>query len=179
VATAVLLHPHPDMGGNQHNNVISALYAALSAAGITPHRFDFVSSDPQAACDQAIAAVEAADSPVYLVGYSFGGAVAASLDHPSIAAWCLIAPALTIMTPVVGPDARGKFVLGAENDAWLGPDVLCESTEDWVSTSYAVLPAADHFFAGRAADDAAALIVRYIEAEQASARQRVGHDKPQ
>jgi alpha/beta superfamily hydrolase len=168
MASAVLLHPHPDMGGNQHNSVISALYDALAAAGITPHRFDFASSDPEAARAQAVAAIESAESPVYLVGYSFGGAVAASVDHAAIAAWCLIAPALTIIAPTIGADLRGKYLLSAENDAWFGPDVLRAATASWTNTSQAVIRGTDHFFAGRAADDAAALVVRYIEAAEAA-----------
>ena len=40
-AYAVLLHPHPDMGGDRHNNVVSALYEALPPEGVTALRFDF------------------------------------------------------------------------------------------------------------------------------------------
>ena len=43
------------MGGNQHNNVVTALYEALGATGVTPHRFDFASSDPDMARAQTVA----------------------------------------------------------------------------------------------------------------------------
>ena len=166
MASAVLLHPHPDMGGDQHNNVVVALDQALGAAGITPHRFDFASSDPETARAQTLAAITAADAPVYLVGYSFGGAIAATLDHPSIAAWCLIAPALSMIAPTIGADPRGKLVLAAQDDAWFGPDVLQASTDGWIGLSHALLPGADHFFAGSAASSAAELVVAYIEAAE-------------
>ena len=41
---AVLLHPHPDMGGDRHNHVIGALYLGLPRAGFGAACFDFSSS---------------------------------------------------------------------------------------------------------------------------------------
>lgn len=164
MTSAVLLHPHPDMGGDRFNNVVTALYEALGAAGITPHRFDFASSDPDTARAQTLAAIDAAAAPVFLVGYSFGGGIAAAVAHPSIAGWCLIAPALTMVTTTIGADPRPKFVLAAQDDAWFGPDVLRAATDGWRNASHAVLPGADHFFLGRAADQAADLVVSSIEA---------------
>ncbi len=46
----VLLHPHPDYGGNQYNNVIASLFASLEDAS----RFDFVSSDLDQAINQVL-----------------------------------------------------------------------------------------------------------------------------
>ena len=51
----VLLHPHPDLGGNQHNNVIAVLFDALEDAV----RFDFVSSDLDVAAGQVVAELTA------------------------------------------------------------------------------------------------------------------------
>lgn len=162
MASAVLLHPHPDMGGDRFNNVITALYEALGAAGVTPHRFDFASSDPDTARDQTIAVIDAAEAPVVLVGYSFGGGIAATVAHPSIAGWCLLAPALTLVAPTIAADPRPKLVLAAQDDAWFGPDVLQAATAGWRTTSQVVLAGADHFFLDRAADQAAELVVRYV-----------------
>jgi alpha/beta superfamily hydrolase len=146
MASAVLLHPHPDQGGNQDNNVVAALYEALGAAGVTPHRF-------------TVAAIDAAEAPVFLVGYSFGGGIAATMAHPALAGWCLLAPALTLIAPTIGADPRPKFVLGAQDDAWFGPDVLRAATDGWLDVTHAVLPGADHFFTGHAADQAADLVL--------------------
>lgn len=164
MASAVLLHPHPDMGGNQHNNVVTALYEALGATGVTPHRFDFASSDPDMARAQTVAAIDAAEAPVFLVGYSFGGGIAATITHSSIAGWCLLAPALAMFPATIGSDPRPKFVLAAQDDAWFGPDALQGATDGWREVSRAVLPGADHFFLGPAADQAAKLVVGYIAA---------------
>jgi hypothetical protein len=51
----VLLHPHPDRGGNQHNSVVGSLFAALEDAT----RFDFVSGDLGVATGQVIAELDA------------------------------------------------------------------------------------------------------------------------
>jgi alpha/beta superfamily hydrolase len=74
----VLLHPHPDLGGDQHNNVVSALYATLDDAV----RFDFASSDLSVATGQVLEQLDA--GPAWLVGYSFGGGVAALVDDPRV-----------------------------------------------------------------------------------------------
>jgi alpha/beta superfamily hydrolase len=160
---AVLLHPHPDMGGNQHNNVVSALYERLQPGPIGPIRFDFASSDLDAAGEQTAGVIEAAGQPVWLIGYSFGGAVAARIVHPAVLGWCLIAPALTLAASAIGSDPRPKHVIAAERDAWFGPDRLAAATADWRDASSETLAGADHFFAGRAAELAADLAARWIE----------------
>src|SRR5579862_4972548 len=103
----VLLHPHPDLGGNQHNNVIAALFAAIEGAV----RFDFVSGDLEAARSQVLAQLEG--GPAWLVGYSFGGGVAALVEDPRVLGLFLIAPALTMVEPVIGHEPRPKHVLAA------------------------------------------------------------------
>jgi alpha/beta superfamily hydrolase len=40
-AAAIICHPHPQYGGDRHNNVLQALFDALPAAGIAALRFDF------------------------------------------------------------------------------------------------------------------------------------------
>lgn len=145
----LLLHPHPDMGGNQHNNVVSALFAALDGAV----RFDFSSSDLGVATGQVLEHLE--DGPAWLVGYSFGGGVAALVDDPRVLGWCLVAPALAMVEPVIGADERPTHVLAAERDAFFPPASLRESTADWVATTHDTVPGADHFLVGHEGDVAA------------------------
>src|SRR5690349_1286389 len=115
---SLLLHPHPDMGGNQHNNVIAALFAALDGAT----RFDFASSDPTVATGQVLEHLEA--GPAWLVGYSFGGGIASLVDDPRVLGWFLIAPALPMFAPVIGPDPRPKHILAAGRDLFFPPASL-------------------------------------------------------
>ncbi len=138
----VLLHPHPGMGGNQHNSVISALYAALE----DPVRFDFVSSDADVAKGQVLEHL--ADGPAWLVGYSFGGGIASLVDDPRVLGWVLIAPALPMVHPVIGPDPRAKYVLSAAEDQFFAPETLHVATADWEAVTHNVLPGSDHFFRG-------------------------------
>lgn len=142
----VLLHPHPDRGGNQYNNVIAALFAALADAV----RFDFASSDMEMATSQVLAQLDA--GPAWLVGYSFGGGVAAVVDDPRVLGWCLIAPALAIVEPVIGPDERPKYVLAAGRDQFFSPAALAEATASWTNATHGTVDGADHFFAGHEAE---------------------------
>jgi alpha/beta superfamily hydrolase len=145
----VLLHPHPDLGGNQHNNVIAALFEALEDAV----RFDFVSSDPEVAAGQVVAELDR--GPAWLVGYSFGGGVAALVDVPQVLGWYLIAPALAMVDAVIAFDHRPKHVLAAENDAFFSPAALREQTAGWTATTHDVVSGADHFLVGHETDVAA------------------------
>ncbi len=132
----VLLHPQPDFGGNQYNNVIAALFAALDDAA----RFDFISSDPAVAAGQVLAQLNL--GPAWLVGYSFGGAVASLVDDPRVLGWCLIAPALAIVEPVIGPDDRPKHILAAEQDTFFSPASLQDATAAWTATTHDVVAGA-------------------------------------
>ena len=145
----LLLHPHPDRGGNQHNNVIAALFASLDGAS----RFDFVSSDLPAATGQVREHLEA--GPAWLVGYSFGGGVASLVDDPRVLGWCLIAPALAMVEPVIGPDPRPKHVLAAEHDRFFSPASLRGHTAAGPATTHDIVAGADHFFVGHERDVAA------------------------
>ena len=149
-ASAVLLHPHPDMGGDRYNNVVSALFDALPPAGITALRFDFTSSDLDTAAAETREALDLVEEqPRFLVAYSFGGGIAATVDDPRVAGWFLIAPALTMVEPVIGGDERPKGIAAAEHDRFFSPARLEAATSDWDATEHSVVTGADHMFVGR------------------------------
>ena len=142
----LLLHPHPDLGGDQHNNVIATLASGLEGAV----RFDFASSDLAVATGQVREHLES--GPACLVGYSFGGGVASLVDDPGVLGWLLIAPALAAVDPVIGPDPRPKHVLAAERDRFFTPASLVQATADWAATTHDVVAGADHFLVGHERD---------------------------
>jgi alpha/beta superfamily hydrolase len=142
----ILLHPHPDLAGNQHNSVIAALFAALEDAV----RFDFASADPEVATRQVVAQLE--NGSAWLVGYSFGGGIASLVDDPRVLGWCLVAPALAMTEPLIGPDKRPKHVLAAEEDQFFSPAMLQAATADWRETTHDVVAGADHFLRGHETD---------------------------
>jgi alpha/beta superfamily hydrolase len=177
---AVLLHPYFAYGGDQHNRVISAIYDRLLATSVVPHRFDFSSVEESAARKEAVAQVEACDGPVLLIGYSFGGAVAATVTHPAVEGWALIAPALVVpqfvspasplrppAPPPVATDSRPKLVVTAERDAWFGADVIDPLVAGWVACEQQTVPSADHFFAATT-DDVADRAVAWVVAHAPS-----------
>ena len=105
--TVVLCHPHPQYGGTMRSIVVSALFGALPAAGYGCLRFNFRGvegsggehgageaepTDVRAAIDTAtgfrIAGVLA------VVGWSFGGDMALSIDVSRVDGWVGIAPPL-------------------------------------------------------------------------------------
>ena len=88
-AVAVIAHPHPLFGGTMDNKVVTTLAKAFTDAGIGAFRFNFrgVGSTEgkhdggAGETDDMVAVIEHARAqmsnlPLYLAGFSFGGAVA-------------------------------------------------------------------------------------------------------
>ncbi len=86
-ATAVIAHPHPLFGGTMDNKVVTTIARAFTDAGITAHRFNFrgvgasggAHDEGRGEADDLVQVVQAtcdAGLPLYLAGFSFGGAVA-------------------------------------------------------------------------------------------------------
>ncbi|HUP30794.1 MAG TPA: alpha/beta family hydrolase [Usitatibacter sp.] len=86
---AVIAHPHPLFGGTMDNKVVTTLAKAFFDAGIAAYRFNFrgvggtegVHDEGRGEADDLLRVVqharsEAAELPLYLAGFSFGGAVA-------------------------------------------------------------------------------------------------------
>ena len=137
-ASAVLLHPHPDMGGDRFNNVVSALFDALPAAGVTAVRFDFSSSNVDTAVAETVEMLDALPvEPRLVIGYSFGGGIAARVADARIGGRCLIAPPPSKEPRPVGVK---PFVIAAEHDQFFELDDVQPD---------AVVTGADHFFVGR------------------------------
>ena len=143
-----MLHPHPDMDGDRFNNVVSALYSALPGAGVTAARFDFSSSNVETATAETLEVLDAlSPDPRLVIGYSFGGGVAAGLSDERIADRCLIAPALS----KDGSRPRA-FVIAAEHDQFFAVDDLRPD---------AIVTGADHFFVGRT-DEVVRLVLDWL-----------------
>ncbi len=148
--TAVLLHPHPDMGGDRFNHVVDALYHGLPKSGTRAVRFDFSSSDLSAATAEAESVVDrCGEGAVLLVGYSFGAAIALRVTAPRVTAWALVAPYLSGDTGAAAGDLRPKLLLVPERDQWSPPARVQALAEGWPSTTIRTLPGADHFLVGQ------------------------------
>jgi alpha/beta superfamily hydrolase len=164
--TGVLLcHPHPEFGGTMRSIVISALFDALPALGSSCLRFNFRGvegsagmhgggadepADVRAALDVLAGELHPA-VPIVVVGWSFGGDMALSVDDARIAGWVGIAPPLRYSAALdgVARDPRPKLLVLAQHDEFRTPDEIERATTDWVNTRRTVVAGASHFFVGR------------------------------
>jgi alpha/beta superfamily hydrolase len=152
-AAVLVLHPHPEMGGDRFHPVVDAVFLDAAAAGWAACRFDFSSGRVAVSVEEARWALDLLpDAPVTVVGYSYGAAVAAALVDPRIAAWVLVAPPFGAHVPAAGlpagGDARSKLVLVPEHDQWCPPAIAAAETVSWTATEVETVPMADHFLAG-------------------------------
>lgn len=150
-AVAILLHPHPDFGGNRFHPLISSLFLRLPEIGVSAIRFDFSSSDMATARDEAIAAIDRGSEgwpgvPVILAGYSFGAGIAAGVGDTRITAWYLVAPQVAMLKgAAIGGDPRPKAVVVPEHDQFSPPDAVAAELSTWASATLSTAPGVDHF----------------------------------
>ena len=112
VAVAVIAHPHPLYGGTMDNKVVTTLERAFRELGAATFRFNFrgvgrtagMHDEGRGEADDMLRVVEHArssvpDLPLWLAGFSFGGAVAtrASL-RVDFAMLVLVAPGFRRLT---------------------------------------------------------------------------------
>jgi len=166
VATAVLCHPHPLQQGTMTNKVVTTVARAFARLGADAVRFNFRGVGASAGVhdggigerDDALAVVDWCRSrwpgrPLYLGGFSFGAAVAAS-----IAARVAPRGLVTVAPPVdrlretfVAPRCPWLLIQGEADDVVPAKPVL-----DWCATLAAppkvvLLPGVGHYFHGRLA----------------------------
>jgi uncharacterized protein len=149
----VVLHPHPDYGGDRFNPVVQALFDAVLAEGWAAVRFDFSTSDIGRATAEATEALARLPEqlPVVAAGYSFGAGVATQLVDPRIDRWVLVAPPLGLLgieTGAIATDSRPKLVLSPTHDQFCPPATATQATADWAATTVEPVEGEDHFLAG-------------------------------
>ncbi len=165
VATAVVLHPHPQHGGTMHNKVAHTLARAFVRSGYAALRFNFRGTEDSEGeyddgigeLDDALAAIDwmRARFPgqaMWLAGFSFGAAIgirAAVESRPD----GLISVAPAVYRFADGLDSQPVcpwlIVQGDEDEL-----VEIDETTEWVDSldpgpEFLVVPGAEHFFHGR------------------------------
>lgn len=165
-AVAVICHPHPLHGGTMQNKVVSTLMRAARDLGGSTVRFNFRGvgqsagehgggigevQDCQAIIDWA--AREFAGLPLWLMGFSFGGYVAAAAareqqDWPQ--ALILVAPSVERMPfadllPLPGP----ATVMMGEDDEVVAPESVFELLEGQPGVTMVRFAETSHFFHGK------------------------------
>lgn len=169
VAIAIVAHPHPLFGGTMDNKVVTTLARTLFAAGAAVYRFNFrgvgasegVHDEARGECDDLLRVIAHAtsahpDTPLWLAGFSFGGAVtlAASVRFAKIfpelklSEMVLVAPSLTRLHDqsilAVAPPESTLIVHGE-----LDETVPLIESFAWArkhNLPVTVVPGAEHFF---------------------------------
>lgn len=164
-AVAVVAHPHPLFGGTMDNKVATTLARAFAESGAATFRFNFrgvgksegTHDEGRGETDDLITVFTHAMAatpglPLWLAGFSFGGAVclAASERLPALSHLVLVAPAFSRLThwphaSLGGKTPESTLVIHGELDETVP---LAESFA-WArlrNVPVLVIPGADHFF---------------------------------
>ena len=178
-AAAVLLHPHPQHGGNMRSIVPGTLFSALPGEGVAVLRFNFRGvegsdgsydegvgerADVVAAIDALAPITEGL--PLVLAGWSFGADTSLAVGDDRVAGWCAVAAPLRVVKledMVAGADPRPKLLIVPEHDQFRPPESAREATEGWANCHIEVVPGADHFLVGRV-DRVPPLVLGFLRA---------------
>lgn len=166
---AVLVcHPHPQHGGTMHNKVAHTLARAFLRMGFVSLRFNFRGTeesegrfdDGVGELEDALAAldwlrVRYPTAPVWLAGFSFGGAIAVrAATLISVSGLICVAPALERLADGLDrqPECPWLVVQGDKDEL-----VEVDATINWLNTlqpgpELQILDGAEHFFHGRLID---------------------------
>ena len=174
-AVAVVCHPHPLYGGTMDNKVVTTVARAFGEAGASTFRFNFrgvgategAHDDGRGETQDALAVIAhakqaAGDLPLWIAGFSFGGAVAVKASaRVEFQHLVLVAPAFRRLTgeglgavpdpadPELGAEGRhglaNTLVVHGDRDE----TVLLADSIAWATlrdVPIVVVPGADHFF---------------------------------
>lgn len=166
-AAAVVLHPHPGMGGDSSHPLVVAMADGLAGLGVEALRPDLRDPDPVTAVgalaallDPLLADTGAAD--LVLVGYSWGSVVSTLVRAPQLRGRVLVAPPVGMLELPAPDDGVPTLALVPAHDQFGGPDAVDATIGRWPGASVEVVPGADHFLAG-AVDRIAARAVAWVD----------------
>jgi alpha/beta superfamily hydrolase len=161
----ILCHPHPQYGGDMHNLVISTAVDVAHQVGFSTLRFNFrgVGSsggsysegvgereDVKAAIDTLFSALGHSDSPLILLGYSFGAwaALPVGIQENRIKGVVAIAPPLGLYDFEFLEGSKKIKLLMAGDQDFFCPMALLQKWYERLEEpkSLAIIEGADHFF---------------------------------
>lgn len=163
-AGIVVCHPHPQYGGEMHNNVVDAICKAALDQGIAALRFNFRGvGDSQGEYDSGVGEqkdvagalaylgerTEIDRARVGLAGYSFGAAVALrAADHGIRALLAVSVPTVAFEVEAPADSCPVLFVSG-DRDEYSDPAELHRiAGELGERASVVIMPGVDHFWWG-------------------------------
>ena len=173
---AVVLHPHPQYGGDMDNHVVLGLCEALAGAGATVMRFNFRGTGRsegaydggRGEADDARAALASVrdlrpDARMVLAGYSFGAMVAAQVaqDDGDLAGLVLVSPPVGMIDLPAPPASLPALLITGDADHIAPPQALQKYAND--APRVVAVAGADHgWWPGldRLAEEVAAFVAR-------------------
>lgn len=147
-AAAVVLHPHPSMGGDSSHPFVVAVATRLAALGVNVATPDLRDPDVAKSAPQLQELAESLDGERrFLVGYSWGSVVVSHAAPDRLAARVLVAPPASMR---LGVDAAATptLVLVPENDQYGGLEATRAALDGQTHVRIDVIPGADHFLWG-------------------------------
>ncbi|HEX4865993.1 MAG TPA: hypothetical protein VFV32_00045 [Acidimicrobiales bacterium] len=155
-AAAVVLHPHPGMGGDRHHPLVTAVATSLANVGIAALRLDLRDPDVDAAASALTAAAVELRAQLdvdrlVLVGYSWGSVVTAEACPDGRVARVLVAPPVTLLGGRLPSGEAPTLVLVPAHDQYGPPDAVEALLGGRPGTEIEVVPGADHFLVGAVA----------------------------
>jgi alpha/beta superfamily hydrolase len=149
---AVVLHPHPGMGGDRHHPAVMAIASGLAAAGIAALRVDLRDPNPGPSAEALRGVVEellveVGTERLLLAGYSWGSIVTSLVSDPRLVKRVLVAPPVSMLVPAEG-DGTPTLVLVPAHDQFGPPDAVRDAWGASPHTTIEVVEGADHFLAG-------------------------------
>jgi len=160
----VITHPHPEYGGNMHNNVVMAIARAYQKLEYTTLRFNFrgvggsqgsYSAGIGEQEDAVAALAYLADlgiSRVDLAGYSFGAWVNGHLNCAAagIVDMVMVSPPVAFVDfdSVAAIDCLNLIITGSRDE--IAPvEMIRQSYREWnAAAHFEVIDGADHFYGG-------------------------------
>jgi alpha/beta superfamily hydrolase len=163
-AVAVICHPHPQQQGTMQNKVVTTLSRAFANLGAAAVRFNFrgvgssagtyadgIGERDDAASVVAWSRTRWPGVPLYLGGFSFGGAVALAIAASSVPRGLVtVAPPIAkLPADFVAPDCRWLLVHGGADDVVPPEPVLAWAASLAAQPRVVLLDGVGHFFHGR------------------------------
>ena len=165
---ALILHPHPQLGGTMNNQVVYTLYHTFAARGFSVLRFNFRGvgrsqgswdSGPGELADAASALdwlqiVKPDAKTCWIAGVSFGTWIAMQLlmRRPEVDGFVCVAPLANLYDfSFLAPCPSSGLIVHGEKDAVVPPkdvNTLVEKlkTQKGIVIDQQVIPGANHFF---------------------------------